>query len=511
LSHTRTGINYTNMAIIRYMHQQVDTFLQALSLGKTGVKLSEDGREGVITVLAKAYERARNALEYRADHLIRRAATERILKRHIMFDRNVDVLADHLLRELSWARYLSKAEVELVSKDELKKVMSKYVGNLDSGLPYDWIVGMASAEIEELFNLNVDYRLFTNFAFQLLRQKVKLTEEIIDLLLFVAVDRVYSQSDDQQVAYHILKIVGDFKEAYRLFNLAKSHRLMHRLMRFVRENMSAPVLLRDIYFSNPADFKELIGNEELFRQRGKEVLTVQLRHASGRISTAATRSIIYVFLTKMIFGFGIEVPLDRLLYGEIAKIPVAVNLIFPPILMWLSTTGIAFPNRTEQERLVERTWRVISEFEVVGIEDESWEVEPTKKFGFWYLIFTALYTVMFVVIFGGIFYLLTALHFSIASQGIFVFFLCVVAFFAYRIRQSAQVYRVRSGRPGTTLWDMVLLPVLSAGNKMSQGLSKLNVLVFAFDFILEAPFKIILRFLDDWVQYLTMMKDEVTG
>ena len=179
--------------------------------------------------------------------------------------------------------------------------------------------------------------------------------------------------------------------------------------------------------------------------------------------------------------------------------------------MWLSTTGIGFPNRSEQERLIERTWRVMSEFDVVGIEDESWEVEPTKKFGFWYLIFTALYTVMFVVIFGGIFYLLTVLHFSIASQGIFVFFLCVVAFFAYRIRQSAQVYRVRSGRPGTTLWDMVLLPVLSTGNKMSQGLSKLNVLVFAFDFILEAPFKIILRFLDDWVQYLTMMKDEVTG
>jgi hypothetical protein len=55
---------------------------------------------------------------------------------------------------------------------------------------------------------------------------------------------------------------------------------------------------------------------------------------------------------------------------------------------------------------------------------------------------------------------------------------------------------------------MVSLPILTIGSYLSQGLSKLNFLGFVFDFILEAPFKLILGFVDDWVQFLSVKKEE---
>ena len=58
---------------------------------------------------------------------------------------------------------------------------------------------------------------------------------------------------------------------------------------------------------------------------------------------------------------------------------------------------------------------------------------------------------------------------------------------------------------------MVWLPILTAGSILSLGLSKLNFLAFAFDFILEAPFKVILGFLDSWAQFLGAKKEEVVG
>ena len=88
----------------------------------------------------------------------------------------------------------------------------------------------------------------------------------------------------------------------------------------------------------------------------------------------------------------------------------------------------------------------------------------------------------------------------------------MIAFFAHRIQQTAGIYRVkRQEKLRSSLWDMVWLPILTAGSILSQALQRLNFLAFAFDFILEAPFKVILGFLDSWVQFLGAKKEEVVG
>src|SRR5688572_17968529 len=58
-----------------------------------------------VSFFALAYERVRNAVEYRESHLIRRAAIERILKRRLSLNPQGEGEAENLVRELLWARY----------------------------------------------------------------------------------------------------------------------------------------------------------------------------------------------------------------------------------------------------------------------------------------------------------------------------------------------------------------------------------------------------------------------
>ncbi len=502
------------------MHPTVANFLTRLSYGATSTSQDQE-RPGVVQTLARVYEKARNAMEYRADHLVRRAAIERILKRQSVFSQDPQTVAKMLLDELKWARYVASAELDHMPLSRLENILAKYLES--TGVPKDWVLGVASAEIEEGLNLNVDYNVFTAFAYQVLRQKVKVTTlPDIDLLLFVAVDKVYSHSDEQQISYHVLQLVQkqeniDFNKVleitYAQIKDVSKNPHLGRLSNFVRRQAVPLVLLRDMYFSDPADFRNLFETQEAFTAKAKQVLTVQLKKMSQRINTAAFRSIIYVFLTKMIFGLLFEAPIDILFVGHIVYIPLLINMAFPPLTMWAMTINISLPNLRDQEDLVARTWHIVNNFSDISQEPDFFSDNSEIKKGWWYFAFSIIYATVFAIIFGLIFLLLNKLHFSLASQLIFVFFLTIVAFFAYRIRQTAKIYSYKSGRDRATssLWDMLLLPILAVGNIFSQGLTRLNFLAFAFDFILEAPFKLILQFLDNWVQFLSLKKEEVIG
>ena len=107
---------------------------------------------------------------------------------------------------------------------------------MGDSVPQDWVIKAASAEIEEFFDLNTDYKQFTFFAFQIIKQKVKITDENLDLLVYFAVDKIYAGSDDEQIFYHILKLDGGnitkekLEEGWHLFNLAKKRQVFEYII-----------------------------------------------------------------------------------------------------------------------------------------------------------------------------------------------------------------------------------------------------------------------------------------
>ena len=149
------------------MTRAITALLKRLSFGELSHVIRDERSHGFVETLAGAYEKARNALEYRADNLVRRAAIERILRRRMFLNKNPETLASDLLLELKWARYLPHGGLTAAKKPHLAKILEKYTSYNGHIIPPEWITKIASAEIEELFNLNRDYNQFTFFAFQL--------------------------------------------------------------------------------------------------------------------------------------------------------------------------------------------------------------------------------------------------------------------------------------------------------------------------------------------------------
>ena len=349
-----------------------------------------------------------------------------------------------------------------------------------------------------------------------MKQKVAINDKNLDLLVYFAVDKVYAGGDDEQILYHILRLGGEnvtaekLTEAYRLYNLAKEHKDLPRIIKFVRRQMPPLVLLRDMYFYNPAVFKTTLRSREVFEVKAREVLNTQLDLMSGKIRTAGTRSVIYVFLTKMILAFGLEVPLETLFYGHVGLLPLLLNLGFPPALMWITTMQIRIPPKKDQDALILRTVEIMQNFERLKNEEDVLRESGAEPSGSpSYIIFSAFYLIFFFGVFALIFIALGKIDFTLFSKAMFIFFLSIIAFFAYRIVQIAKIYSWKGmGRRGSTLMEIVSLPILAIRSRLSVGLSKLNFLAFTFDFILEAPFKIILGLVDSWVQFISAKREE---
>jgi hypothetical protein len=125
-------------------------------------------------------------------------------------------------------------------------------------------------------------------------------------------------------------------------------------------------------------------------------------------------------------------------------------------------------------------------------------------------IFNILWLVAFVISFGGIITILTRLHFNVVSQFIFIFFLAIVSFLSYRISLLANVYRVGERQGLTTFFvDFLFMPVIRVGRKLTQSIAQVNIFLMLFDFLIEAPFKSLFAFFDQWFYYLHAKTEEL--
>src|SRR3989338_7703117 len=80
---------------------------------KTGINVNR-----FVSELATWYEKFRNAMDYRDEEVVRRAAIERILKRRLIFGGHGAKIAPILIRELLWARYFPENSI---SEEEVAK------------------------------------------------------------------------------------------------------------------------------------------------------------------------------------------------------------------------------------------------------------------------------------------------------------------------------------------------------------------------------------------------------
>jgi len=507
-------------------------FVKGIKYALTSVKTTEETIQTshAASSLAVAYEAARNAVEFRSDHLIRQAAIVRILRRRLFLGQKSEKLAPLLIRELIWARYLKDDSVPVSKINAIEEIIDKYKISftlVDDKNLSEWLLNLAGCEIEESLVFNPYPQLLINFVSESLQPRIRIDglndEKLKDIQVYIAVERAFAKNSEIFIAFHLLKAIYpkwfggqsiDPKIAFpKLLNVKKEidQNLQFPLAVEVKREVTKMVtpfnVMREMTIRNPELFLKSIENKEEFEKEARVLLEKLYAENRGRSVRASTRSIIYILLTKMIFALALELPFD-LFVGRTNFLALGINLIFPPTLMFLLNARIKTPGEENTKRILDKMDEYVYSEKAAKIIEVGKRKKATSIFE---KIFLMIYSILFIGIFGFIIWGLNGLHFNILSQAIFIFFLCVVSFFAYRVRSISKDYVYQEGREGiiSSFVDFLFLPIIRVGQWLSSQIAKLNVLGFIFDFIIEAPLKAFLEVIEEWVHFVRAKKEEI--
>ena len=494
-----------------------------------------------VSFFALVYEKVRNAVEYREDHLILRAAIERILRRRFSLNPDGHGEAENLLRELLWARYFANGVLGGEDNVIIQNLLNKYVllrrqliVGRDSELKVfldQFLMDFITCEIEETLQPEsaVIQSNLSSFIFQVLRKKIKiegLKEDQKDAYFLVAIEKVFGKSDRAYLRYHLFttfyKTLHDYSEK-ELQNLGTklpaifkkiddmvANPYVENLANFTRKQLPPFLILFALIKSKPNELQEILTNRERLWIEIDQTCRDKYQQLGKRIRTLAIRSFIYILLTKMIFAIILEVPVSLYFYGEVNREAIIINSIFPPILMIAILGFFKVPGDENTKKIYQRIIDIIDddktfETRVAFVPKKSEPKRPLLIFGF-----TVFYSLTFLITLTLIYEFLSNLGFNLVSQAIFIFFVSVVSFFSYRIRQVTKELRLEEKASILApIGDFFFMPMLSLGKFFSSGIAKLNFFIFIFDFIIEAPFKLIFEVVEEWISFVRKRKEEI--
>ena len=206
------------------MTKPIENLLSAYFEEQTPHQYAEESTIGVNEVVAKAvlaYEKIRNIVDYRDEHLLRKSAINRICKRRFSEVLRGAQTGESLIKELIRAGYVANYSLPETKIQEVNAALNK-AANLWLAVKdsfafskqkkiKSWLLGLVSVEIEELLILTDFKKALINatYAFAKLQTEIldeKISEDEKDLQLFVAVQRALVKSDNDMIAHSLFKL-----------------------------------------------------------------------------------------------------------------------------------------------------------------------------------------------------------------------------------------------------------------------------------------------------------------
>ena len=525
--------------------QQAQRFAALLKLADLHelYKQNPDAPEDMIKVhdivgrLARIYEKVRNTIDYREDHLLRKNAIRRILNRRlsIKMSHNGD-LGLSLIREITAAGYIEDGLLPARKAQEVNYVIEKYLSlfnfsgykrsDKEGAKLFKWLVGLAAVEIEQLIVPPVEHKALVDFMYGMAKEEVKIDDKKLDpkqneIQIYLAVYRALIKVDADTVHHILLRryvptwLSANKQEvmevAKRLRNLKLAIErdaklpIAEKLLRALKKYSIAFLILRDVV---DKEGEAILNNDAQLEVAVRKQCDLVYKQRAKKLRGSILRITIYILITKMMMALIIEAPYDLYMATRVDYLPLIINALFPPTLIFLVGVFIQLPNANNTNAIVALTKSMVNQNKLSGDNRIKASVSYSFVASMMYYI---LYAGLFIFSFGMIIKMLNWLNFNFVSKIIFVLFLSVVSFFVIRIRQGIRELFVAEVKESPLIFIVNLLafPYLKAGQWISMNVSKINVFVFVLDFIIEAPFKIFLEVAEEWMGFLKEKKDEV--
>ncbi len=522
------------------MSDRVLRFASAIK-NQSGIKTSAG--EDVIEVsrpastAASLYEKVRTTIDYQEEHLLRRNAILRILKRYMGSDVSIEEMVENLLRELIWAKYLPNKEVPMSFVADLVPIFEKYEPLLratdhliERESSFAWVMDIMSTEIEYAITPPYSDEALVSYMYEEMKDRIawdpliNISEEDKDLLLYIAVHQTLLKSNLATLRFRILTLyypdwpgasnkkrisdlANQLDEVIELIEKKISHPVTSKLSILLRRKAGVFRVLRDLIEAQPDEFTVLMDRPDDLDHHVSRSLTKRTKVFKIRLRRTVLRAVMFLFITKMFLALVLEVPYDILIAHETSFLPLLLNITFPPLLLAFIGTTI-----TISEKKNKADYRGAIRALLVGADHDSLNIRIKRStFGTASKVFYGFYWFTFIVTYGLIAIGLISIGFNWLSVSLFLFFLSLVTFFGIRIRHSTREIVLSDARVGIfgSIFDLFMLPIVQAGRWLSVRVAKINVFIYFFDFIVEAPFKVAVRFIESWIAFVREKKEEI--
>lgn len=489
------------------------------------------------------YEKIRNALEYQEENLWLKNAVLRILKRKFLHLLAKEQIGRDMIEELIRGRYLENNYYPENTATELDGLLEKYRIALEAfetstvlsekhALPYEeWFLSLGAVEIADFFLQNSLNRAYINYFWKTMQERMEIAPGIaapeeLNEQVYLAVYRNFLQADPAMEQYELFRIKYPqwFLEQKTSCeeigkNIVAMHAQLHEslenhlrkdLDRIMKQRSLLIFLLKDIMEQEKGAAKGLLNNPEALEQKLKTLYDERYLQGRKKLQTAAIRALIFIVLTKMVLLLVGEVPYQLWKEKALDITVLGLNLLIPPTILVASAMTIKMPGE-EQNFL-----QIVTDFEKMIHPSEGMPPLNTIKAGRKHMTAVDVGLQLMYglnIIFTG--WLLSLFfsyfNFTWVDATIFVLFLSLVSFFAVRLRKTANELAAVEQREHffTTLVEFFLLPIIDIGKWLSRAIASINIVAFVFDFLLETPFKLIVKVLEEWFMFMRERKQNL--
>lgn len=500
--------------------------------------------------VAAFYEQIRTIVDWKEEHLMRRAAIIRKLKRRF-FDlqmSNYDVnegLAESLVLELIRGGHFPNDKIEETKITNVQNIIKKYVFILknnpenmagEAGVHfYNWLIDVTACEIEETLAPAIREMALITFMFDSMRAKIKISEKIYnqklltpedkDDMIYIAVQQSLFKLDEPIISYNLLKykyfgwknadqnlILQVSKDIVKFWHKIKNELTNPLSNKFytVCEKYDTPyLLLGDVLAQNgDGNTLEEISDPQTLESKIKEAYQKRLATLKKRISRAAIYSTVSIFVTKVLSLVLMEIIIDRILGNELNSSVFVADVLIPTVLMFLIVSTIKKPSSKNLNIVVMETMKVAYKKE----NNDIYEIKMRREKSFVTRIMLSLmYTLSALITFSIIYFVLHHFGFPLTSIIIDIIFVALILFAGTAVAKRAQELTMEEEREGFLMFlaDIFFLPIQGLGGWISKKWKKYNAFTAILNALIDMPFSAFVEFLERWRYFIKERKEEI--
>jgi hypothetical protein len=502
-------------------HQFADALRHALTQTDAASVSRNNAQKVHVTgagrTLTFAYEQLRNAAEYTEEHLLLQRAIRRFYRRLFLSrdESRIKHSGEELIVELTLAGYLENDSQAVATIDSINNLATDYFAAHMNFSKDAWTLDVLAVEVERLLNDDLKRIVFSQFAYEHFLSTIdqaKVSGEPVadfEVVLFVAVQRALLKSDHASIRAGLLRRYqqspssGSYGATNEMIDRVLGSTASDRLFHIV-DRQGAPFRILWRLIDEHPNALQLLQSREQFLSSYEAQIANEYARIDKRINRGILKSVIFLIITKVLIGVAIEVPYDYLMHGAIVWLPLAINLLFPPVYMILLRFTLRLPSHANTQVLTDTVDDLL-----YGAKDSViLSQRASQGFG---LTFNIIYAFFFLLVFGGATWGLLMLEFSALHILIFFVFLSTASFLGFRLsRQIRELEVVQGQQDGISMVrDFLYIPFVVVGRWMSEHYARINIVAMILDMVIELPLKTVLHLVRQWGAFITSKKDEL--